>query len=90
MEGPQRVLSLESRLRHSVMSNVNKYQSTLSHLEEKIQLMKPENLLKKGYSLTMVNGKLIRNTSDLKVGDILQTQLFEGNMESRITKIGKK
>jgi exodeoxyribonuclease VII large subunit len=90
MEGPQRVLSLESRLRHSVMSSVNKYQSTLSHLEEKIQLMKPENLLKKGYSLTMVNGKLIRNTSDLKVGDILQTQLFEGNMESRITKIGKK
>ena len=90
MEGPQRVLSLESRLKHAVRSNVNKYESNLSHLEEKIQLMKPENLLKKGYSLTMVNGKLISSTSDLQVGDILQTQLFEGDVESRITKIEKK
>ena len=90
LEGPQNVVALENRIRQSVGAIVKHSQSQLQHLEEKIQIMKPENLLKKGYSLTLVNGKPIRNTEDLQEGDIMQTQLFEGKIESRITKIKKK
>ncbi len=90
LEGPQNVVALENRIRQSVGSIVKHSQNKLQHLEEKIQIMKPENLLKKGYSLTLVNGKPIRNTEDLQEGDIMQTQLFEGKIESRITKIKKK
>jgi exodeoxyribonuclease VII large subunit len=90
LEGPQNVVALENRIRQSVGSIVKHSQNTLRHLEEKIQIMKPENLLKKGYSLTLVNGKPIRNTANLQEGDIMQTHLFEGKIESRITKIKKK
>ncbi|MCK5857055.1 MAG: exodeoxyribonuclease VII large subunit [Bacteroidales bacterium] len=90
LEGPQKVVSLENRLKQSVVSLVHKNEKDIKHFEEKIQLMKPENLLKKGYSLTLFAGKPISSTNSLKEGDILQTQLFEGKIESKITKIRKK
>ena len=90
MEGPQKVVSLENRLKHSVGSVVSQNRIDISHFEDKIQLMKPENLLKKGYSLTLHKGKPISDTNNLKEGDVLQTQLHKGKIESTITKIDKR
>jgi len=89
-ERPQQILLLENRLKQSLNVKLKQAKSQLNHIEEKLQLMKPENLLKKGYSLTLFNGKPIISTEELKEGDVIQTQLFEGNIESRITKIEKK
>ena len=90
LEGPQKVVSLENRLKHSVGSVVSQNRIDISHFEDKIQLMKPENLLKKGYSLTLYKGKPISDTNNLKEGDVLQTQLHKGKIESTITKIDKR
>ncbi len=59
----------------------------LEHLEDKIELLKPENLLRKGYSLSFVNGKPINDISSIKKGDKLLTRIFNGEIESEITKI---
>ena len=89
-EEPQKISGLEDRLLRISKTNLEKQKKELQHFEEKIQLMKPENLLKKGYSLTLVDGKPIRNVEGLKEGTLLETQLFEGKIESKITKIDKK
>ena len=90
MEGPQRVTALEHRLMYVAVNYTKVNKNRLIHLEEKVQLMKPENLLKKGYSLTLANGKPIRNTDGLNEGDLIETQLYEGKIASKITKIEKK
>lgn len=62
-------------------------QNILKHFKEKIELLKPENLLKKGYSLSLFNGKPIKDLSILKEGDKLVTKLEKGEIESEIIKI---
>jgi len=87
MEGPQKVVSLENRLLHAANSLIVQKRNITNHIEEKINLMRPENLLRKGYSLTLLDGKPISSVDKLKQGDVLQTQLFDGKLESTITKI---
>lgn len=59
----------------------------IKHIAEKIDLLKPENLLKKGYSLTLLNGKPVREANTLQIGDRIVTQLYKGEIESEIINI---
>lgn len=49
-----------------------------------IGILDPRNVLKRGYSMTLLNGKAIKNFSDLRVGEDLTTILHEGEIKSRI------
>jgi len=90
LEGPQNIVALENRLLRISKVHLEKQHKELHHFEEKIQLMKPENLLKKGYSLTLTEGKPISSVEGLEEGTLLETLLYKGKIESRITKIDKK
>ncbi len=61
----------------------------IGFIEDKIELVKPDNILKRGYSYNTVNGKIVTDIDDLNVGDKLITVNYEGNIESKITKIKK-
>lgn len=54
-------------------------------LESKLQLLKPENVLQRGYSITSVNGRILKNSRLIKNGDLIHTQLLEGTISSIIT-----
>jgi len=51
-------------------------------LEDKLHLLDPVNLLRLGYSITRVNGKVARNANTLKKGELLETILHDGVVES--------
>ena len=53
-------------------------------LEEKIQLLHSNNILKRGFSITRYKGKAITEASELKPGDELVTQVYEGEVKSRV------
>ncbi len=90
LEGPQNIVALENRLLRISKIHLEKQHKEVHHFEEKLQLMKPENLLKKGYSLTLIEGKPISSVEGLEEGALLETLLYKGKIESRITKIDKK
>ena len=54
----------------------------LGHLGQQINNMSPENVLKRGYSITLLNGKAIKSFEDVQPGDILNTTIFIGNINS--------
>jgi exodeoxyribonuclease VII large subunit len=54
----------------------------LEHIRRQIRNMSPENVLKRGYSITLLNGKAIKSFEEVKKGDIIQTTIFEGNISS--------
>jgi len=56
----------------------------LSHYEEVVSLQNPERLLKKGYSLTYQNGKLLKSIGQIKEGDSIKTLLYDGEVTSEI------
>jgi exodeoxyribonuclease VII large subunit len=59
----------------------------LSSIQEKLRLVDPQNILKRGYSLTMTNGKIVKSVNQLKEGDLLETRLSDGKVESKVDKI---
>mgnify|MGYP000100787559 FL=1 len=56
-------------------------------LEQQVKAASPEVLLKKGYSITLKNGKAVTDASELQPGDEVQTRLAKGTVNSRILKI---
>ena len=61
----------------------------LKNLEKIVQLMDPMNVVKRGYTITIVNGKLLRSTDGLKDGDVLNTLTSDGNIDSKVITIKK-
>lgn len=61
----------------------------LIQIQEKLRLVDPQNILKRGYSLTMINGKILKSVQWIKEGDHLETRLGDGSMVSRVEKVRK-
>ena len=58
----------------------------LACLEVRMHAADPKNILKKGYSITLHNGKALRSAKGLKPGDTLVTMLENGQIESAVSK----
>ena len=56
----------------------------LAALAKQVELLSPERVLKRGYSLTMKGGKAVTDASLLKEGDVITTLLANGNINSVI------
>ena len=57
---------------------VAKEKSKLVLWDKTIDLHSPERIYKMGYSLTTVNGKVLRYQADVQAGDVLKTHLQDG------------
>ena len=58
--------------------------SKLRELSNFINLSNPDNLLKKGYSITTKNGKIIKSIKNIVPNDIVNTILSDGEFKSTV------
>ena len=58
--------------------------SLLDHTEKNIANMSPGKVLKRGYSITLMNGKAVKQSDEVKEGDIIKTLLSKGQILSEI------
>ena len=72
------------------METIRIEKKNLSSIQEKLRLVDPQNILKRGYSLTLLNGKIVKSVKQLKEGDLLETRLSDGKVESTVENIIKK
>ncbi len=63
------------------LKNIN---TTLQQFEKRLQLLKPENILKRGYSITYHNNKVLHSAEEVQPGDTIVTLLKKGKTESII------
>ena len=61
-------------------------QHRLQLIEEKTKNLDPALLLKRGYSITLKDGKAVRDASTLHPGDTIETRLANGTIHSTVTK----
>jgi exodeoxyribonuclease VII large subunit len=54
----------------------------LENLQKQVRNMSPENVLKRGYSITLLNGRAIKSFENVKPGDIIHTDVLEGHISS--------
>ncbi|MGH2642983.1 MAG: exodeoxyribonuclease VII large subunit, partial [Chitinophagaceae bacterium] len=58
--------------------------SELENMERNITNMSPEKVLQRGYSITLLNGKAIKQVEEVKTGDIINTLFSNGQILSKI------
>lgn len=78
-----------NRLNSGIIKIINAYRVKLTAQENRLAGMNPKSVLKRGYSITSnkKTGELIRTMQDIKIGDLLITELAEENLiESQVTK----
>lgn len=61
----------------------NKYLQLVSKLET----LSPLLTIKRGYSITRMNGKVINSCKNIKKGDTLEVELQDGNVSTKVTNI---
>jgi len=71
-------------LRSSPINRITNTGLKLDQYESGIRILDPVNVLKRGFSITKVNGKALKKASDVKPGDTINTTLYEGTIESQI------
>ena len=54
----------------------------LALLSQSIKALDPQLILDRGYSITLLNGKAVRSSSELATGDKLRTRFAEGEIKS--------
>ncbi len=81
---------LEKQLSQLYKSRVRADSLTLEGLNQALQAFNPLKVLTRGYSITYSeDGKVIKKTSAVKVGDNITTKLADGEVLSKVTKVKK-
>jgi exodeoxyribonuclease VII large subunit len=83
------VIQLQEKLELQPILFLKNSELALENIEKNIQIMDPINVLKRGFSITYSNGKSVKDVSQLKEGAAINTVLFNGTIDSTITKINK-
>lgn len=77
-----RLLLYEQQIFNAVRGKAVRERGKLDLWMKTIELHSPERIFKMGYSLTMVNGKMVCSQSEVNEGDVLETYLHDGVIQS--------
>lgn len=75
---------LHHKLQSGVRHKLEKEQFDIQRFKHFVSLSLPENMLKRGYTITTKNGKIITSSKDLINGDTIITKFKDGEVQSRI------
>ena len=81
---------LIKRLKNSITLLIDNKKNNYINLLSKLEVLNPVTTLKRGYSVTRVGDKIITNIGDIKVNDILVTEVSNGKIESTVKSIYDK
>ena len=76
---------MERQIAQAVNRRLENEQKKLHLAEQIVRLSSPETILKKGYSITLKEGKAVRSAEELAVGDTLMTLLADGEITSIVS-----
>jgi exodeoxyribonuclease VII large subunit len=67
-----------------IKNKIEREESWIQFKTQQLNLLDPINILKRGFSYTLNNGKLLTNYEDVKSGDELTTILANGKIKSKV------
>lgn len=75
------LLSLKKHAERQVLVERNR----LTLLEHRVSAADPVNILRRGYSITLHDGRAVRNAADLSAGDNITIIFADGNVSATVT-----
>jgi exodeoxyribonuclease VII large subunit len=80
-----RLEGYEQRLPMTIERRITAERHRLEMATEKVKSLDPQLLLQRGYSITLKDGKAIRDPRQLQTGDEVETRVEKGTFKSIIT-----
>ncbi len=80
----------EQGLRRELAMHMERSRDKLAQLQKRTELVDPENILKRGYSLTLLEGKTVVSIKGVKAGSLLETRLYQGTIISKVEHTSEK
>lgn len=77
-------LQIEQRLSMALASRVQQEKHRLTLIENQLTLADPSLLMQRGFSITLKNGKAVKDISTLRPGDELTTRVANGEFKSKV------
>ena len=77
-----RIELLDNRIPIAIERRLTTQKHLLENLSLKLESFDPQLLLSRGYSITLHNGRAVRNPNQLKPGDEIETRLEKGTIHS--------
>lgn len=77
-----RLDAYRSQLSPAVDGAVSRARERLKSIFGLVEVLKPENTLRRGYSITRVDGHAVRSAASIKQGTVIETQLADGTLTS--------
>lgn len=75
------------KLKYGTKVKMQNEQHRLKLLEMSIEANDPEKLLLRGYTITLLNGKVVKSVKDVKTGDVVETKVQDGTLHSMVVNI---
>lgn len=79
-----RLDSMQEKMTMLIERRLETEQHRIQLVSEKVKSLDPTLLLRRGYSITLRNGKVVKDVSVLNTGDELETRLAHGNVRSKV------
>ena len=80
----RRIDSLSAAMTPAAMRRLTAESHRLELLSQRVAAADPDRLLKRGYSITLHNGRAVRSAGELKAGDEIVTRLGRGTVSSTV------
>ena len=85
IQGKQNGLQLlRQRLMTAIPQQIEREHHRQQLLEKRLEMLDPRLLLKRGYSITTCGGKIVRSIEGLAEGEVLTTQIENGEIYSKV------
>ena len=79
-----RLDSMQEKMTMLIERRLETEQHRIQLVSEKVKSLDPTLLLRRGYSITLHNGKVVKDVSVLNTGDELETRLAHGSVRSKV------
>jgi exodeoxyribonuclease VII large subunit len=73
------------RLKSASRKLVVKEEKRIDMIENSLSMLNPENIIRRGYTITRLNGKTVSSIQYIKAGDTVETVFSDGTAESKVT-----
>lgn len=77
---------INETVKHRTMRLLAREQERIARNENSVRLLNPQNILNRGYTLTLKDDKILKSAVSLLPGDEIETRFADGKVKSKISK----
>jgi len=82
--GRTALIRIKEILASSSKNRLSNISNRVSGLNNSLKILDPENVLKRGYTITSMNGKILKKCKEIKKDDVVDTKFSDGSVSSKV------